>query len=481
VRSTGILDIVFAFPPKLRTDYNLHVHIQHLQNLRMENSFFSPIRSLREWFVSSGYTERQLAVPVESFMNQPWDYSAFRTFATTGEMWKILRITNDEFIWVEDENTAMENDSRLYRYAIQRATFTVPSGETHILVYAKLANSESLVAGTSSIFWHAMATSNCVKLKLVNTRKEFGLCSGPALSQLLLASPSLHLLEFEAFAFKEADCHALATLRTTDLKVTFHRCSFDAQGAEETFIQWLRNSQVVTKLERCTMESGLISALSGNSSVKSLTIFASRGDDAIIRSLAGALSGNQGIENLCVFLTEEASSLILRSLCAHPRIQSVSLRFIHRFHRLSASSQTSTMNAVLKLVQCNTVVHTIDMPQDHATEEFFQNSIVPRLEMNRFCFEHQRHALMRVDHAIRGQLLGRALHVVRYNPDLLFRFVSENVPAFVRSDQLVGRALHVVRYNPDLLFRSISDNVPAFFNWTRMVLYSCCCCSIGRG
>jgi hypothetical protein len=26
------------------------------------------------------------------------------------------------------------------------------------------------------------------------------------------------------------------------------------------------------------------------------------------------------------------------------------------------------------------------------------------------------------------------LHVVRSNPDLLFRFLSENVPAFVRSD-----------------------------------------------
>jgi hypothetical protein len=28
----------------------------------------------------------------------------------------------------------------------------------------------------------------------------------------------------------------------------------------------------------------------------------------------------------------------------------------------------------------------------------------------------------------------RALHVVRNNPDLLFRFLSENVPAFVRSE-----------------------------------------------
>jgi hypothetical protein len=54
--------------------------------------------------------------------------------------------------------------------------------------------------------------------------------------------------------------------------------------------------------------------------------------------------------------------------------------------------------------------------------------------MNRACFEDQRQAHKRADPSIRGQLLGRTLHVVRYNPDLLFRFLSENVPAFVRSD-----------------------------------------------
>ncbi len=97
------------------------------------------------------------------------------------------------------------------------------------------------------------------------------------------------------------------------------------------------------------------------------------------------------------------------------------------------------MNAVLRLAQCNTVVHLIVLPyeltSDQESQEFFQNSIVPRLEMNRNSFGDQRRALKRAGPSIRGQLLGRALHVVRYSPDLLFRFLSENVPAFVRSDQ----------------------------------------------
>jgi hypothetical protein len=110
----------------------------------------------------------------------------------------------------------------------------------------------------------------------------------------------------------------------------------------------------------------------------------------------------------------------------------VSLSFIAE---VSATSKTSIMSAALRLAQCNTLVHTIELPDDAKDEEFFQTSILPRLEMNRNCFEDQRQALTRADLSIRGQLLGRALHVVRSNPALLFRFISENVPAFVRPDE----------------------------------------------
>jgi hypothetical protein len=401
--------------------------------------FFKPSRRLQDRYdylsfqEVHGYTEVELAISIEAFISQPWDYSAFQAFATTGVVRKILWIAEDTFISFGGPNAGFTwlsfNDlGRVY--SEHYATLTATSGETHTLVLVHIANSASLVAGAvSSVFWHLVKTSNCVKLKLENTRRGFGLCSGPALSQLLDASPSLRLLELDFFAFKEADCLVLATLNSTNLNVAFRRCSFDTERAEEPFVEWLRNSQVVTKLEKCIMDGGTISALSGNSSVKSLTIF---GSEAIIRALAGALSGNQGIENLRVHLTEEASSLLLRSLWAHPRIQSVRL-----FTKgLSAASKANMMDALLRLAQCNTVVRTIKLVPDHAMDDaFFQNSIVPRLEMNRNCFQEQRQALTRADHAIRGQLLGRALHVVRNNPHLLFRFLSENVPAFARSDE----------------------------------------------
>jgi hypothetical protein len=392
--------------------------------------FFSPVRRLGD------IDEAQLAVPIEAFLNNSWDWSDLYAFAI-GDVWKLLWITEDKdmLIWVEDGNTHIWDYELEGGFAYQQASLTAPSGETHELVLAIKGQSSALSAEASRLFWHAVTTSNCVKLRLEHWGSWgswFGLYSSPAFSQVFEASPSLELLEFQQFHFDEGYCRTLATLERTGLEVSFQECTFDAEGATETFIEWLRHSQVVTKLDRCTMDDNIISALSGNSSVKILS-FNNKDSVGLIRSLARALLGNQGVESLDVsWLKDETGWILLRSLWAHPRIQSVRLTFCHK---LSAASKTGIMNEVLRLAQCNTSVHAIDLPDYAKDEEFFQDSILPRLEMNRSCFEDQRQKLKRTDPSIRGQLLGRALHVVRYNPDLLFRFLSENVPAFVRSDQ----------------------------------------------
>ncbi len=96
------------------------------------------------------------------------------------------------------------------------------------------------------------------------------------------------------------------------------------------------------------------------------------------------------------------------------------------------------MKAILQMLHLNRVVHTIKLPDTFNNEEVYRNSILPRLLMNRTCFEMERRAVKRADPAIRPQLLGRALHVVRYNPELVFLFLSENVPAFVRTGEEDG-------------------------------------------
>jgi hypothetical protein len=218
--------------------------------------FFRPSRSLQGDqydFTLDGYTEVQLAVSIEAFMNHPWDWSAFFAFATNdeGDMWKLMWITEDMMVWVEDENTRMDFEYLFQNgYQIGRAAFTAINGETHVLALAKNTQSFPLSAEVSSVFWHALTTSNCVNLRL----KEWsnwctGLCSGPALLRFLEASLSLELLEFEDFDFEEAQCHAFTTLERTGLEVTFEGCSFDAHGATGTFTEWLRHSQVVTNLK----------------------------------------------------------------------------------------------------------------------------------------------------------------------------------------------------------------------------------------
>jgi hypothetical protein len=410
--------------------------------------FFKPSRRLQDHFDHTlyvdvydsdedhGYSEVELAVSIEVFLNHRSDESDFRAFSTVddGEMGKLIWITEDTFFWIVEDNNEVDFE-RLDRYVVQRATFTATSGATHDLVLANYKtyynNSESLSVGALSVFWHVVTTSNCVKLELKSALRGSALLFETTSSQLLETSPSLELLEFEGFGFKESGCRALATLERTGLEVTFRDCSFDAQGVEDAFIEWLRHSQVVSKLECCSMQDCLFSALSGNSSVKSLSIggLSSGFDDYLFPFLAEALRGNQGIEILSVSVNvSEKTCLIFRSLWAHPRIQSVSLR-------ISFGVKTDMMNEVLKLVQSNTVVHTIDLPNHVKDEEFFQNSIVPRLEMNRNYFGDQRQALKRADPSIRDRLLGRALHVVRSNPNLLFRFLSDNIPAFARSDE----------------------------------------------
>jgi hypothetical protein len=247
-------------------------------------------------------------------------------------------------------------------------------------------------------------------------------------------APSLELIELKDSSFWEADCRVLASLKRTGLEITFEECSFDAQGAEDICTEWLRQSRVVTKLDNCEMENSILfSSLNGNSSVKTLSMGATQ-CEFIMRDLAQVLPGNLGMENLRVVMSPRDSSWsrLLRYLWAHPRIQSVSLCFAPS---LSTASKIGMVNEILQLAQCNTVVHKNEVPDHAKDEEFFQNSILPRLEMNRYGFEDQRQALTRADPSIRGRLLGRVLHVVPNNPDLLFRFLSENVPVFVRSDE----------------------------------------------
>jgi hypothetical protein len=300
------------------------------------------------------------------------------------------------------------------------------------------------------VFWRAVATSNSVRLTISDQstrsnqwlsdeaqRDRVGMPSGPLLSQFLRESPSLKFLQFDGLRFMEEHCRALASLQRTDLEITLHYCKLDPQDAEGTFLDWFRHYQVVTEIHCFQMQNRIFSGLSGNNYLKRLKLKfpVDEVGEEEMHSLLQALPGNMGIEDLHMVdlkLTDKNWCLLLYSLSTHPRIESVTYKDYFT-SSLSTLSRITWMNAILQMLQHNTVVHTIELPDEFENEDVYQNSILPRLEMNRNCFEVQRRALKRADPSIRRQLLGRALHAVRYNPNLMFQFLSENVPAFVRT------------------------------------------------
>jgi hypothetical protein len=385
------------------------------------------------------WTEMQLAMPVEDFLVYRWEWEDLKAFLDGGVKSLMMWITEHAFLAVEespDMDRFAHND---YIAANIRTT----SGEELALILVQLRGSDKLTAELG-VFWRALATSNSVGLTISNRllrgyelrELKVGLPSGPLLSQFLRESPSLKFLQFNGLRFMEEHCRALASMQRTDLEITLHYCKFDPEDAEGAFIEWFRRNQVIKEIHCIQMQSRILSALSGNNSIKRLKLKLPVGKEELC-SLLQALPGNMGIEDLTlhdVKLTDKNWCLLLHSLSPHPRIECVTYKDFST-PPLSAASKIARMKAVLQFLRHNTVVHTLDILDGFVNEEVYQNFIRPRLEMNRNYFEVQRKALKRADPSIRSQLLGRALHVVRYNPNLIFQFLSENVPAFVRTEE----------------------------------------------
>jgi hypothetical protein len=417
--------------------------------------FFSPTRRLQDiWEEYSDadpfeYAEVQLAVPLEEFLNDHWYWEDICALASGDMVGKILWITDDIFLVVNDAGSDVFHHGNFLCDSQLHASFMSTSGQEQTLTLATFADESSTVSTREvDVFWRALMGNNIgrVSIESDDFDSRLGLPSGPILSQFLRGSPLLQDVEFHGFIFEEQHCHALATLPRTDLVVTLRYCTFDPQGAEDTFIEWFRHNQIVTELDYYDTGGalaciGILSALSGNNSVKKLSLRSL--EEKEMRALAQALPGNMGIEHLTICgsnFSNETWSLLCRSLTTHPRIKFLSLcdswmADNTRNFRYSAESRSTVMNAIIQMLYLNTVMHTIEIPGAFNDEEVYRNSVLPRLEMNRTCFEVQRQTLKRADLSIRPQLLGRALHVVRYNPNLVFQFLSENVPAFVRTEE----------------------------------------------
>jgi hypothetical protein len=347
--------------------------------------FFTPTRRYQDRWGEDGddgdgpfeYTEVELAVPMEDFLIYSWRWEDLLAFVTGGVMRTILWITDNAFLVVEDDGNRFNlNEDTFERFIV--AAMQAMSGQEQTLTLAHDYD-EALSTREVSVFWHAIMTSNSVKLTIETAHddRSVGLPSGPILSQFFRGSPSLQYLKFFRLHFKEEHCCALATLQRTDLTVELTYCTIEPQDAQDIFIEWFRHNQVVTELNYCEIDSSIIRALSGNNSVKKLNIEkdSSCFGEEEIRSLLQALPGNMGIEHLTLRdfqMTDDVWSLLCRSISRHPRVEFLSLpnnRLTGRPQPLSAASKTTRMNAILQMLQHNTVIRTIYFAERELRDE----------------------------------------------------------------------------------------------------------------
>jgi hypothetical protein len=86
------------------------------------------------------------------------------------------------------------------------------------------------------------------------------------------------------------------------------------------------------------------------------------------------------------------------------------------------------------MMQENTSMHTVELSDKERDDQIYIAEISPYLETNRY-----RPRVLAVNKTIerpfREKVLGRALFSVKSNPNLVWMFLSENVDAFVRSEE----------------------------------------------
>jgi hypothetical protein len=82
------------------------------------------------------------------------------------------------------------------------------------------------------------------------------------------------------------------------------------------------------------------------------------------------------------------------------------------------------VQSLLKMLQVNTLLHTIQLMPDECDMHIYTKAILPRLKNT-----PQFRSVSQTRGVLRSNLLGRALYSVNDNPTLLWMFLSSNIPA----------------------------------------------------
>jgi hypothetical protein len=290
-----------------------------------------------------------------------------------------------------------------------------------------------------------------------NTGEASTPLSGAGLSLFFQESPScLRQVTLFNLGLSEDQCLALAAMSRLDVEVTLIHCRLVADDAAGAFVECLHSDGGPIELRYCNIESQIIaSGLTGNSRVTKLTPDYPSTNDAETAILVAALATNRGLEELDLEgtpISDDIWRIICNSMKAHPTLTNLNLLGTrpsnpvdadddddeeedHDNRILLSDEQKSHRTRVLAyMMKANTILRTILLTDHEHDEKIYTEDISPYLETNLY---RPRVLAVKKTHVreFREKVLGRALDCVKSNPNLVWMFLSQNVDAFVRSEE----------------------------------------------
>jgi hypothetical protein len=207
----------------------------------------------------------------------------------------------------------------------------------------------------------------------------------------------------------------------------------------------LWNASIVAEAHQSSWSSALLdnqilaSALTGDCRVTRFKPYYGRANGADMAILFRALANNSGLVEVKLqyrSTSDDNWTILYESLQAHPTLTKLDLSHTGSGNGLTDDQKTHRTRMT---VQWNTVLHTIILSEGERDEQIYTGSILPYLETNLY-----RPRILAVkqttERPFREKVLGRALYCVKSNPSLVWMFLSENVDAFVRSEEEKGNS-----------------------------------------
>jgi hypothetical protein len=273
-----------------------------------------------------------------------------------------------------------------------------------------------------------LATCDCKKVCISGASSLS--VSAVSLSQLLTHSRNLKLT-LAGGTYDEDHVRALDTEGRTDLQILYNECGFTDAG-HDALLDSIQNNRGPTAMICCKINSRrLAGALRGNRSLKWLSVYNAlemMEEKEYLETeteFFQAIKENRGLEYLSFyqqFVSDDNWSVLCDSLGKHPTLEWLNLALLGNIQ--DTAQKTTRMRSLLKMLQFNTRLDTIQLNPADCDMHIYTNAILPRLKNT-----PQFRSVSQTRGVLRSKLLGRALYSVNDNPTLLWMFLSSNVPA----------------------------------------------------